>query len=308
MRDNKVLSFSQNMRTMKAIQVCIRAGMSTSTLSAGLYIVATPIGYLEDITLRAIRVLKECDRIACEDTRVSRKLLTHLQINKPLFVYHDHNEQEGSAKLLHFLRQGEKIALISDAGMPLIADPGFKVVQACYEHNLPVTVVPGPTAFVNAAILSAFPTMQISFLGFASNLGMEQLSLWQSVQSTLVLFEAPHKLVRSLESLQVVFPNRRVAVVREMTKMFEEVIRGEWSLVLEHFTQTAPKGELVIVLSPPETTLVDESQMDAELQQLLHQHSIKDAVQYVAGKYGIARRSVYARALTLAQKNENPDK
>lgn len=279
----------------------------TEDLNAGLYLVSTPIGCLDDISLRALRILQNCDRIACEDTRVSYKLLRAFNINKPLLSYHDHNAEKIRPKILAFIEAGESIALISDAGTPLIADPGFKLVQQCYQKKLYVTLVPGATAFVSAAVLSGFSTQYISFLGFASNLKQKVLDSWISMNSTLVFFEAPHKLKATLLRFQNLFSNREIAVIREITKIYEEVIRGTFEEVIQHFDNVEPRGEIVIVLSSPShenMVAYDEERVSLELTECLKNMTMKDAVDYVAHQFALNRRIVYQKALSLhAEKN-----
>lgn len=226
-------------------------------LAPGLYIVATPIGCLEDITLRALRTLKTCDTIVCEDTRVSFKLLKAYGIQKPLLTYHEHNADKARPHLIAQLQQGHSLALISDAGMPLIADPGFRLVRDCQLLGLHVTVVPGPTAFVTGAVLSGFPTHALAFLGFASRLKDKRLTAWKEADATLILFEAPHKLEASVRRLAGFFPERRIALVREITKLHEEVVAGTFEEVLAHLAEHTPRGEFVVALAPPEKKKVE---------------------------------------------------
>jgi 16S rRNA (cytidine1402-2'-O)-methyltransferase len=270
------------------------------TLFPGLYVVSTPIGNLEDITLRAIGVLQSCDRIICEDTRVSYKLLKNYGISKPLFMYHDRNADKARPEILNWLQRREAIALISDAGTPLIADPGFKLIKKCYELGINVTTVPGATAFVSACILSGFPPIPATFLGFFGNLSNKTLLLWQKIDTTIVLFESPHKLVKTLHKLQEIMIGRNVAVVREITKIHEEVVRGDFVEVIEHFQQAPPRGEFAIVLSPllsqPEN---NTQEIREELKQLLQTKSVRDAVTIISDKFGCKKNEVYKMALSV---------
>lgn len=224
----------------------------TEPLKPGLYITATPIGCLEDITLRGLRVLKSCDAIICEDTRVSFKLLQAYGIQKPLLTYHEHNADKVRPRLIAQLQQGKALALISDAGMPLIADPGFRLVRECYALGLHVTVIPGATAFVTGAVLSGMPTHALTFLGFASRLKDKKLNAWKDADSTLIFFEAPHKLEASIRRLLPFFPDRQVALVREMTKIHEEVVKGTFEEIQAYLSTEEIRGEFVIVLAAPE--------------------------------------------------------
>lgn len=273
--------------------------MKDMALEPGLYLTATPIGCLEDISLRALRVLRCCQAIYCEDTRVSRKLLNAYEITTPLLTYHDHNADEVRPHILERLQRGEALALISDAGLPLVADPGFKLVRECFVRGYHVTVVPGASAFLTASLLSGFPTAPLTFLGFASRLSAEALKGWTAVPSTLAFFEAPHKMLMTLEMLKDVFPRRRVAVLRELTKVFEERVEGEFDEVLEHFREVVPRGEMVIVLSPPCETAVDEEEIDQQLQSCAKDISCRDAADIVAKRLHISRKAVYARALMM---------
>lgn len=225
---------------------------SSPSLAPGLYITATPIGCLEDITLRALRILKNCDAIVCEDTRVSSKLLQAHRIRKPLLTYHEHNADKVRPHLIAQLQQGRALALISDAGTPLIADPGFRLVRDCQTLGLRVTVVPGATAFVAGAILSGFPTYALTFLGFVSRLKDKRLTTWKDADSTLIFFESPHKLETAVRRLSLFFPGRRIALVREMTKIHEEIIKGSFEEILNYLEREGARGEFVIVLAAPD--------------------------------------------------------
>ncbi|MDR0632893.1 MAG: 16S rRNA (cytidine(1402)-2'-O)-methyltransferase [Holosporales bacterium] len=268
-------------------------------LSAGLYVVSTPIGNLEDITFRAVRVLQSCDRIICEDTRVSDKLLRHYGISKPLFAYHDRNADKVRPEILTWLQHNEAIALISDAGTPLIADPGFKLIKQCYEIGASVTTVPGATAFVSACVLSGFSTNCITFLGFAGNLSDKTLLSWKNVDTTLVLFEAPHKLVKTLHKLREIMIGRAVAIAREITKMYEEVTRGIFDEVIEHFAKHQPRGEFTIVLAPPFQLESSHQEILEELKKLLQTKSLKEAVAIVSDEFNCKKSDVYRMALEL---------
>jgi 16S rRNA (cytidine1402-2'-O)-methyltransferase len=266
-------------------------------IQSGLHIVATPIGNLGDITLRALAVLQQVDQIFCEDTRVSRKLLTAYGINTPLFPYHDHNAEQLRPEILTKLQSGMKLALISDAGTPLISDPGYKLVRACYEAQLPVTIIPGPSAVIAGLVLSGMPSHHFYFAGFAQPKRFPEL---REVDATLIFYEAPQRLVDCLEQMQTILPNRAVAVVREITKVYEEVVRGSYDEVIQAFRgQERCRGEIVIVLSPPEALDVQDHDIDTLLKQALQHHSLKDAVTLVAGTLGIARKQVYHHALAL---------
>lgn len=212
-----------------------------------LSLVSTPIGNLGDMTLRAIHTLQEVDLIACEDTRVTLKLLSHLSIRKPLLAYHDHNAQAIRPRLLKKLQEGQHIALVSDAGTPLISDPGYKLVKACYEFSIQVTCLPGASSVLPALLLSGFAPYPFVFCGFAAD-----LEPWKKVQATLLFFEAPTRFVKTLHKMKEALPGRPVAIARELTKFYEECKRGSYEEIIKHYEEYPPKGEIVIVLGPYE--------------------------------------------------------
>lgn len=217
-----------------------------------LYLVPTPIGNLEDITLRALRILKEVDFILAEDTRTSGKLLHHFQIATPMQSHHMHNEHKRLDDLIKRLLAGEQMALISDAGTPGISDPGFLLTRACIENDIEVECLPGATAFVPALVNSGMPSDRFVFEGFLPVKKGRQTRLQQLAEEsrTLILYESPHKLPKTLAQLVEYFgAERQVAVCRELTKMYEETVRGTAAQVLEHYTQKPAKGEIVIVVA-----------------------------------------------------------
>jgi 16S rRNA (cytidine1402-2'-O)-methyltransferase len=233
------------------------SNMDSATASSGrVVIVPTPIGNLGDITLRALEVLKSADRIACEDTRHSAPLLAHHGISgKPLVSLHEHNEARRAPELAAAARAGETIALISDAGMPGISDPGYRLVQACLEHAIPVEVLPGPSAVITALIGSGLPCHAFRFGGFLSvKPGKRRAALTATLQSgeTGIFFESPHRLVSTLEILTAIEPAARVCVARELTKKFETYHRGAAADILAHFLAHPPKGEIVLLVHAAE--------------------------------------------------------
>ncbi len=215
-----------------------------------LFLVPTPIGNLEDITLRALRVLNEVDVILAEDTRTSGKLLKHHNITKPLQSYHIFNEHKNAEKLVERMQQGEVFALISDAGTPAISDPGFLLVREAVKAGLEVNCLPGATAFVPALVNSGLPSDKFVFEGFLPHKKGRQtrLKLLAEEERTIVLYESPHRLIKSLEQLKEFLGDRQVSVSRELTKMFEETVRGSLTEVITHFTQKGVKGEFVLVI------------------------------------------------------------
>ena len=224
---------------------------SESTDISKLYLVPTPIGNLEDMTLRAIRVLKEVDVILAEDTRTSGKLLKHFNIETPMLSHHMHNEHKMVERIVKRIQAGENFALISDAGTPAISDPGFLLTRACIEKNVEVECLPGATAFVPALVNSGFPNDKFVFEGFlpVKKGRQTRLKMLSDETRTLIFYESPHKLIKTLQNFEEYFgENRMVSVSRELTKFYEETRRGTVKEIKEHFTEHPPKGEIVIIL------------------------------------------------------------
>ena len=275
-------------------------------LAPGLHLVATPIGNLGDVTLRALWVLRNADRILCEDTRVTARLLSRFGIATPLSPYHDHNADRVRPIVLEALHRGEKVALVSDAGTPLVSDPGFKLVRDALANNLPVTAAPGPSAALTALILSGLPPEVFLFAGFLpprSAARRRMLAQWAKLVATLVFFEGPSRLAASLSDMAEILSDRNIAVARELTKRYEEVRRGRLSALAEHYREAGPpRGEVVIVVGPPEPEAPREADIDTRLDRLLDTHSLRDAVAQLAAETGIPRRSLYDRALARQRK------
>ncbi|MEI8395784.1 MAG: 16S rRNA (cytidine(1402)-2'-O)-methyltransferase [Rhodospirillaceae bacterium] len=275
-------------------------------LSPGLYLVATPIGNTGDMTLRALELLKACDVIACEDTRVTGKLLTRFGIRRPTLPYHEYNAAEMRPKLLARLAAGEIVALVSDAGTPLISDPGYKLVRTCIESGLAVTALPGANAVLTALQLSGLPVDRFMFCGFLpakSAARRTEIDALSTVPATLVCYESAQRLPAMLADLASGLGPRPAAVARELTKLFEEVRRGPLDALSAHYAAAGPpKGEVVVVIGPPalsETTGLDGTDLDAALTKALAGTSLRDAVAEVTRLSGQPRRKVYARALEL---------
>lgn len=221
-----------------------------------LHLVATPIGNLEDITLRALRILREADAIYAEDTRHTAVLLAHYEIRKPLLSCHEHNERMRCEEMARRVAEGQRIALVSDAGSPGISDPGFRAVRACVEQGLAVEAIPGPCALVAALSASGLPTHEFHFVGFLpvkSGACERKLRELEAVSGTLVFYESPHRLLRTLERIAVVYPERRVVVAREITKKFEEFRRGTAGELQTHFEHHPPRGEIVLLVAGKES-------------------------------------------------------
>ncbi len=259
-----------------------------------LFLVATPIGNLSDITLRAIETLKSVDGIFCEDTRHSAILLQAHGIEKPLVPYHKFNEKEHLERALTKLRAGERWALISDAGTPCINDPGAHLVQACIREGIPFTAVPGPASPIVALLLSGFDATRFQVIGFLPKKPEETLRSVLGFPGSTIAFESPHRLLETLEVLAGLDATRNVAVVREMTKTFEECRRGDVVGVLEYFRKTGVKGEICLVIEggrlPEETMPVDE--LIALLQEF-HGLSLKEAIKLAAKLSGVSKHTVY---------------
>jgi 16S rRNA (cytidine1402-2'-O)-methyltransferase len=281
-------------------------------LAPGLHLVATPIGNLGDVTLRALWVLRNVDRILCEDTRVTGRLLARFGITTPLDPYHDHNADRVRPAVLDALRRGERLALVSDAGTPLVSDPGFKLVRAAMAEALPVTAAPGASAAMTALILSGLPPDVFLFAGFLpprSTARRRALGEWTGLAATLVFYEGPSRLAGSLADMAEILGDREAAVARELTKRHEEIRRGLLSELAAHYRAAgAPRGEAVVVVGLPEPAqaTMSEGDVDNRLRALLSEHSLRDAVARLAGETGLARRALYDRALAL-QRGEGPE-
>jgi len=276
-----------------------------SKLPAGLYLVATPIGNAADITLRALDILRRVDVVACEDTRLTGTLLARHGISVKLTPYHDHNADRARPAILARLAQGQAVALVSDAGSPLISDPGFKLVRECADAGLPVTAIPGASAAVTALQLSGLPTDRFLFAGFlparqaARKKALAELA---SVPASLVFFESANRLAESLADMAETLGDRPAAVARELTKLYEEIRRGALSELAAHYADAgAPKGEIVIVVGGPQEIAPSEQDLDAKLVGALENLSVRDAAAQIAAETGMPKRDVYARALALSR-------
>lgn len=277
----------------------------TSKLRPGLYIVSTPIGNMDDISLRALDTLAGVDRIACEDTRHTGKLLERHGINARLLPYHEHNAEHMRPAIMARLTHGETLALVSDAGTPLISDPGYKLVRKVIASGIYVTALPGPSAALMALTLSGLPSDRFMYAGFLPpKAGARRKALGElaAINATLIIFESPRRLAASLADMTEMLGARDIAVAREMTKLHEEVVRGDLADLAAHYADiSAPKGEIVIVVgppaAPPELTV---EFLDARLTELLQSASVRDAASQLAAESGLARRDLYTRALLLS--------
>lgn len=265
-----------------------------------LYVVATPIGNLEDMTYRAVRILREVDWIACEDTRESRKLLTHFEIDKPLISYHDHNEMERSKDLAERLKSGESGALISDAGMPLVSDPGYRLVRAAIEFGIRVTPLPGASAVLTSLAASGLPTDSFHFGGFLPAKSGQRATLLESLrneQATLIFYEAPHRILDTLADIGRVMGTRTVVVARELTKIHEEFIRGSAFEVLKDLSsRPSVRGEITLLIGKATKPANPSISIDVALeQQMTAGLSRMDAMKAVARERGLSKRDVYSQ-------------
>ncbi|MBT9316745.1 16S rRNA (cytidine(1402)-2'-O)-methyltransferase [Leptothoe spongobia] len=281
----------------------------TTPQTAGiLYLVATPIGNLEDITFRAVRMLKEANLIAAEDTRHTGKLLHHFQIETPQISYHEHNAQTRIPQLIEKLQTGQTIALVSDAGMPGISDPGYELVCACADAGIIISPIPGPAAVISAIAASALPSDRFTFEGFLPVKGKvrtERLTQFATEPRTIVLYESPHRLLKTLTDLQThLGDDRQVTVARELTKRYEEFWRGTVGEAIEHFKVTEPRGEFTIAIAghTPTPQTISEADLLQQLATLInHGISPSKASRQLAQKTGLSKREIYQLSLQMKQ-------
>lgn len=271
-------------------------------MKSTLYIVSTPIGNLEDITLRALRVLKEVDVIAAEDTRRSKKLLDHYNISKPMISYWSQKERVRSEEIIERLRSGQSVALVSDAGTPGISDPGSVVINKVIEDNIPLVIIPGPSALIAALSLSGLPTEKFTFIGFLPAKKSHRLKILKDLnleRRTLIFYEAPHRLIESLADMKEILTDRKAAVVKEITKMHEEVFRGKISEILLNLEGSTIAGEYVIVIEGYKVEKRDATgDIISEVNLLIRKGlSRKEAVKKVAEEYGMSKKELYDRSL-----------
>ena len=280
-----------------------RGALAAGQLRAGLYVVATPIGNARDISLRALDILKGCDVIAAEDTRVTAKLLAIHGISKPMVAYNDHNAPEMRPKLIGRMAHGEAVALVSDAGTPLVSDPGYKLVRETIMVSLPVVAIPGASAPLVGLTLSGLPSDRFLFAGFLSNRQGERntaLEELKSVRATLIFFESAQRLDESLAAMAQVLGDRPCAVTRELTKLHEEIRRGSLRELAAHYAKAgAPKGEVTLLVGPPGEAVIDNAKLDAALTAALEFMPVKAAANMIAELTDGSRKQIYARALEL---------
>ena len=276
--------------------------LNICSMPGTLYLVATPIGNLSDITHRALQVLRDVDLIACEDTRHTHKLLSHYGITTKTVSYHEHNEQQRAAQLIDQLKQGRNIAVVSDAGTPSISDPGFRLVRAAIENEVPVVPVPGPSALISALIAAGLPTDEFFFAGFLpprANARRARLSALQSIPGTLIFYEAPHRLAATLKDAYEILGEREAVVARELTKMHEEIRRGRLSELSDYYEREEPRGEIVVLIdrnviraAKPQLTiaaLVDQFEQEGMDQ--------RAALKKAAREPGLSRAEAYRKLI-----------
>jgi len=278
------------------------------SLLPGLYLVATPIGNLRDITLRAMDILASVDLVVCEDTRVTGKLLNAFGIEKKMIPYNDHNAAIQRGPLIEKLTGGARVAFVSDAGMPLVSDPGYKLVRDCLDLGIFVTSLPGANAPLTALQLSGLPSDKFCFLGFMPNKKQARQAVmkeWADVQGTLVVFETAPRLCDSLEDMLEIWGDRPAAVVRELTKLYEESKRGDISALLDFYQQEgAPKGEIVVVVGPPPERNYSDEELEKLVAAALETMSVKEASAHIAQETGESKKKLYEMALALQKRDE----
>lgn len=270
------------------------------SLSPGLYIVATPIGNLRDISLRALDTLAAVDLIICEDTRVTAKLLQHYGINKPLKPYNDHNGAAVRPAILKELAH-KSVALVSDAGTPLISDPGYQLVREAVEKHISITSLPGASSVMTALTLAALPSDRFLFAGFVpvkKGARVEMLTQLKAIPATLIFFERASRLSETLEDMQEILGSRPAVIARELTKLYEETLRGTLGELAKRLAAAPVKGETVILVGASQAE-ASEAEIETALKKALETMRVKDAAEMVAGAYHLSKKDIYAKALTL---------
>ena len=267
-----------------------------------LYIVSTPIGNIKDITVRALEVLKFVDKVICEDTRVTAKLLMAYNITKPMVVYNDHSSITDRNKIINYVLLGENMALVSDAGTPLISDPGYRLINAAIEKGIEVTALPGPCAAITALTLSGLATDTFMFVGFLPNtkiMRRKKLESLKNINSTLIFFETSQRLLDMLVDFQEVLGDRRLTIARELTKVYEEVRRGNLEEQIRHWQIKELKGEFVLVLEGLKDNIMNEQEIEAQMKLLLQKMSFKEAVMFAKELLNINKKKIYEIALRV---------
>jgi 16S rRNA (cytidine1402-2'-O)-methyltransferase len=291
-------------------------GVTAAAAVAGgcLYLVGTPIGNLEDMTLRGLRILKEVDQIACEDTRHTSKLLNHYQIEKPLVSYHEHNEMTRAPELVVALEQGAKIALVSDAGMPLVSDPGHRLVAMCLRHQIQVVPIPGPSALLAALSASGLPNEEFLFVGFLPSRSGERRRALERLRiedRTIIFYEAPHRVEECIADAREILGDRPACLAREVTKLHEEFRRGKLSELSASLEELPARGEITLLIGPEDAAearanLDSTQSLSERVDELIRQAKLdrKDALKLAAKERGITRRAAYGQLLEALGKND----
>lgn len=273
-------------------------------MKSGLYIVATPIGNLGDISSRAVDVLKEAKVIACEDTRVTKKLfsLLGISLHKSFITLHDHNEDEQAQKIIDCVLAGQIVAQVSDAGSPLISDPGYKLIKQCRQAGIYITTLPGCCALISALQLSGLPTNRFMFVGFIPNKDKARIDLfnkYKNLDSTLIFYETAPRLLKTLVAAQEVFGNREMSVVREISKVYEDCQTAPVEDLIDFYTRNPPKGEMVFMVAPATEDQQEEITLDSLLKEKLEKTSLKTVVKEIVETYGLNKNEVYEQALRI---------
>jgi 16S rRNA (cytidine1402-2'-O)-methyltransferase len=290
----------------------IKSGSQSAVPSGSLYICATPIGNLEDITLRVLRILKEVDLIAAEDTRVTRKLLSHFDISARTTSFYEHNEAVKSKEILEMLKTGRSVALVSDAGTPGISDPGHRLIKLCISENIPVVPLPGPSSLLTALVVSGLPTESFVFQGFLPRKRGERTKLLADLlagKRTSIVFESPRRLATTLSEAAAIDPERQTVVARELTKKFEQILRGTVSELRDKIAQQPVKGEIVLLFGPPGEKYLkkpiemnDDNLREEVLKKISEGLTKKEAIASVARNLNIEKRRVYNATINRASK------
>ena len=273
-------------------------------MKPGIYVVATPIGNLGDMSSRAMEVLSAADVVACEDTRVTRKLfgLLGLDAKKDFITFQDHNEEAQAGFLIELVGRGKVVAQVSDAGSPLISDPGYKLIRRCREQGIYVSVIPGACALICALQLSGLPTNRFMFAGFIPNKDKARRDLFnqlKGIEATLIFYETANRIVKTLSAAAEVFGCREIAVAREITKVYEECLNGTAAELIKHFEEKEPRGEMVLMIAPPQKKEAPEIDLQELLRFELRQYPLKTAVKNLVERYGLNKNEVYQTALRV---------
>lgn len=284
-----------------------KISLENNQIIAALYVVATPIGNLGDITLRAINILQKCDFIICEDTRITSRLLNNLEIKKPLIIYNDQSDNFTREKILNHILQGKSLALISDAGTPLISDPGYKLVSFILKNNCQVLSVPGPCSVIAALCISGIESNRFMFVGFIPTTSIAKENFFKdllNIKSSLIFFETSNRLVSSLKLMLKIFGNKNATICREITKIYEETKKDNLQNLIDYYEQKPAKGEIVILLSSIDHQEIDIAKIDQELKNSLGKIKPKELVEMVANNFSVNKKLVYQRMLGVI-KNED---